>query len=125
MFNLKMADLNILVDNKYGFIEKMCKNYITDDKNSDFSVSVTEEEILREKTEECTDAEYLESLAVYRKIAERIIDYDGFLLHGVVLETEGRGVALCAKSGTGKSTHAALWLKYLKDAPSSPSGPPY
>ncbi len=115
MFNLRLADLNILIENKYPYIEKMCGKYMTDEKESDFSVSVTEEEILREKTEECTDLGYLESLAVYRKIAEKIIEFDGFLLHGVVLETGGKGVAFCAKSGTGKSTHAALWLKYLGD----------
>ena len=115
MFNLKLADLNILVENKFPFIEKMCADYISDAEESDFSVSVTKEEILREKTEECSDPGYLESLAVYRKIAEKIIEFDGFLLHGVVLETGGEGVAFCAKSGTGKSTHAALWLKYLGD----------
>ncbi|MBE7012391.1 MAG: hypothetical protein E7415_06935 [Ruminococcaceae bacterium] len=115
MFNLKLADLNILVENKFPYVEKMCKNYITDEAKSDFSVSVSKEEILREKTEECGDPGYLESLAVYRKIAEKIIEFDGFLLHGVVLETGGEGVAFCAKSGTGKSTHAALWLKYLGD----------
>ncbi len=115
MFNLKMADLNILIENKFPYIQKMCEKYLTNETNSDFSISVTEEEIVQEKTEECTDLGYLESLAIYRKIAEKIIEFDGFLLHGVVLETEGEGVAFCAKSGTGKSTHAALWLRYLGD----------
>lgn len=115
MFNLKMADLNILIENKFPYIQKMCENYLTDETKSDFSVSVSKEEILFEKTEECSDPGYLESLAIYRKIAEKIIESDGFLLHGVVLETGGEGVAFCAKSGTGKSTHAALWLKYLGD----------
>ena len=113
MFNLKLADLNILVENRFPYIQKMCEKYLTDDIDCDFSVSVTKEEILFERTEECFDPGYLESLAIYRKIAEKIIEFDGFLLHGVVLETGGEGVAFCAKSGTGKSTHAALWLKYL------------
>lgn len=113
MFNLKMADLNILIENKYSYIEKMCRKYICDNEKPDFSVSVTEEEIEREKTEECNDRGYLESLAVYRKIAEKIIGFDGFLMHSVVIEADGIGVAFCAKSGTGKSTHASLWLRYL------------
>lgn len=115
MFNLGLAGLKISVDNKYPYIEKMCADYIIGEGDCDFSVSVTEEEIMREATEECGEAAYLESLAVYRKIAEKIIEYDGFLLHGVVLETAGQGVAFCAKSGTGKSTHAALWMRYLGD----------
>lgn len=115
MFNLKMADFNILIKNKYPYIEKMCKDYITADKDFDFLISVSDEEINAEKTDDCFPCGYLESLAIYRKIAEEIISRDGFLLHGVVLQTEGRGVALCAKSGTGKSTHASLWLRYLGD----------
>ncbi len=115
MFNVRLADLVIRIENKYEYIEKMCKDYIVFDEKYNFSVSVTEEEIKREENEDCSHPAYLESLAIYRKIAEKIIDYNGFLLHGVVLETDDCGVAFCAKSGTGKSTHAALWLKFLGD----------
>lgn len=115
MFNVKLADFNIRIDNKYEYIQKMCQSYITYDIESDFSVSVTDEEIMHEANEDCAAPAYLESLAVYRKIAEEIIDRGGFLLHGVVLETEGKGIAFCAKSGTGKSTHANLWLRLLGD----------
>ena len=115
MFILRMADFNIRIENKFKYIEEMCKDYIVPEGEIDFSVSVNEEEIKHEATEECNHPGYLESLAVYRKIAEEIINRDGFLLHGVVLETEGKGVAFCAKSGTGKSTHANLWLRLLGD----------
>ncbi len=115
MFIIKMADLNIKIENKFPYIEQMCKDYIVPDGEVDFSVSVTEEEMKREETEGGTYLGYLESLAVYRKIAEEIINRDGFLLHGVILKTEEQGVALCARSGTGKSTHASLWLRLLGD----------
>ncbi len=52
MFNLKMADFNILIKNKYPYIEKMCKDYITADKDFDFFISVSDEEISAEKTED-------------------------------------------------------------------------
>lgn len=115
MFNLRMADFNILIENKFKYIEEMCKDYIVSGDAYDFSVSVSKEEIMAEATEESSRPDYLESLAIYRKIAEEIIERDGFLLHGVVLETDNKGVAFCARSGTGKSTHANLWLKYLGD----------
>ncbi len=115
MFILRMADLSIRIENKFPYIEEMCKEYIIESGKIDFSVSVSKEEILREATEDCNYPGYLESLAVYRKIAEEIIDYNGFLLHGVILETAGQGVGFCARSGTGKSTHANLWLRLLGD----------
>ncbi len=116
MFIVKLAELNIQIENKYLYIREMCKDYIISNGEIDFSVKVTDEEINREKTEEgMTHPAYLESLAVYRKIAEEIINRDGFLLHGVIMETEGKGIALCARSGTGKSTHASLWLRLLGD----------
>lgn len=35
-----------------------------------------------------------------------------FVLHGVILEWQGKGIILTAASGTGKSTHARLWREY-------------
>ena len=55
--------------------------------------------------------EYLETLAIYRKIATKMLDYDIFLFHGSVIAVDGIGYLFTAKSGTGKSTHAGLWRK--------------
>lgn len=38
-----------------------------------------------------------------------VMQQKGIVLHGVLLEYEGRGIILTAPSGTGKSTHAHLW----------------
>ena len=115
MFDIRLAELNIRIDNKYPYIEKMCRDYIISGEECDFSVSATTEEMEREANEECNALPYLETLAVYRKIAEKLLEYNGFLLHGVVLETAGQGIAFCARSGTGKSTHVFLWKKLLGD----------
>lgn len=115
MFTARLARLNIRIDNKYDYILRQCEGYIVPEtEKPDFCVCVTDEEIMREDTGGFEKG-YLESLAVYRKIAERLITLNGFLLHGVILETSGVGVALLARSGTGKSTHAALWLRLLGD----------
>ncbi len=111
MFIVRMAELNILIENKYKYTENMCKDYITEGY-ADFSVSVSDDEISAENHGISSDG-YSESLAVYRKIAEKIIDYNGFLLHSAVIEAEGCGIAFLAASGVGKSTHTALWLKLL------------
>lgn len=45
--------------------------------------------------------------------AQRGLSYQTVLLHASVVEKEGKGYAFMGKSGTGKSTHSSLWLKYL------------
>ena len=54
-------------------------------------------------------AGYLESVCAYRNLCLRLPGYDAFLLHGSVIECEGRGVAFLARSGVGKTTHTMLW----------------
>ena len=116
MITVSIADLTIRIENKYEYIVKQSEDYIvSDDVAADFSVSVTDEEILAEGDAGEFPVSYLEYLAVYRKIAEEILNYRGLLLHGVLLECEGKGVLFGAKSGVGKSTHAALWKKLLGD----------
>lgn len=56
---------------------------------------------------------YLETLAVYRKIAENLLAYDTVLFHGSVVAVDGIGYLFTAKSGTGKSTHTRLWREYF------------
>lgn len=116
MFYLRLADLTVCVENQYHYIEEMCREYITSDAEADFTVAVTEREIAEEDNGTGFDRGYLESLAVYRKIAERITAYGGVLMHGVVIETKGEGIAFLAKSGVGKTTHTRLWSELLGNA---------
>ena len=37
------------------------------------------------------------------------------LIHSSVVRKNGRGYLFLGKSGTGKSTHSSLWLKYISD----------
>lgn len=112
MFVVRLAELNIAIDHKYDYIRDMCTQYSTDEKPN-FFISVSDYEIMVEDEKRTFDQGYLESLAVYRKIAEKIIDYDGFLMHGVVVQVQECGIAFLAKSGVGKSTHVSLWQTLL------------
>ena len=56
---------------------------------------------------------YLETLAVYRKIADHLLSRDTLLFHGSVIAVDGEGYLFTAKSGTGKSTHTRLWREYF------------
>jgi len=56
---------------------------------------------------------YLETLAVYRKIAAALLDKDVLLFHGSVMACNGKAYLFTAPSGTGKTTHCRLWLSEI------------
>lgn len=56
---------------------------------------------------------YLETLAVYRKIADYLLSCNTLLFHGSVITVDGEGYLFTAQSGTGKSTHTRLWREYF------------
>ena len=60
-------------------------------------------------------APYLESLAVYRKLAHAMLEKNTLLFHGSAIAVDGQAVLFTAKSGTGKSTHTRLWREMLGD----------
>ena len=120
-FTISLAGRNIAVETLYDRTRLMCRDYLTEEK-PDFSVKITPEDIEREQ-EEAKDTYgsagskgYLETLAVYRKIAEGMLDYDTFLMHGAAVCHNGKAYLFIAKSGTGKTTHVRLWLKNREDA---------
>ncbi len=120
IITVKIADKVIAVSALHGYIAVYCKDYISDD-TPDFTVQITQSDIDFERAKSAAEDrkedipvryftdEYLETLAVYRKIADKMIDYDTILFHGSVIAVDGIGYLFTAKSGTGKSTHSRLW----------------
>ena len=119
-FTIKVADCVIAIDSRYDYIKEYCKDYCVSDSKEDISISVTEQEIRAEQSlddAQVFPVDYLETLAVLRKIAEYLAGINRILFHGVVISYNGEnGYMFTAVSGTGKSTHARLWKRYLKDA---------
>ncbi len=123
MFRIRLAQVNIGIENKYPFVEELCAGYLTL-AEPDFCVSVTDSEIEAERASEYSGAsrEILEALAIYRKIALKMLDFDAFLLHAAIIEKGGRAYAFTAKSGVGKSTHIRIWKKVFGDSVSVING---
>lgn len=111
MITVNIAGLPIGIDNRYEHVYLQSKDYITDEAPL-FTVTVTDEDIAKEKAVSQTDfsAGYYESIASCRKIAERLPEFDAFLFHGCVIELNDRAYVFTAKSGVGKTTHTRLWL---------------
>lgn len=114
----RIADLNIKINNKYRYTTRICEKYRVDDECAliDFEVTPTAEDYEKDKAclSEYPD-HYLESLSIYRQIARKISEYDGFVMHASVVEIDGKAYAFSAPSGTGKSTHSRLWLSAFPD----------
>lgn len=111
-----IAGINIRVTTKYDGFHFLGRDYEVECDDSDFSASTSHDDIEFERSQpggdSCTDS-YLEALSVFRKISERMPEYDTFLFHGSSVSVDGLGYVFAAPSGTGKSTHAAMWRNLL------------
>ena len=111
----RIAGLTIRIDSLYSEVHTMCAPYRKEGP-VDFSIATTHADIDFESTPPHSFPDsYLETLAAYRKIAEKLPRYDAFLMHGSCIAVDGCAYVFSAKSGTGKSTHTALWRKLLGD----------
>lgn len=125
-FKIRLADKIIEISAIHKYIADYCKEYISTGI-SDFSVQVTQSDIdfEREKSKQEDIKEnipirhfsddYLETLAVYRKITDEMLEYNTILFHGSVVSVDNIGYLFTAKSGTGKSTHTKLWREFFKE----------
>lgn len=121
-FLIKIAGKRIRIRAMYEHAKEFCQNYLSEGE-PDFTVEITPEDVAFEREKSAREDEmeglpirlhknkYLETLAIYRKIVEKMPDYGAFLFHGSAICVEGRGYLFTAKSGTGKSTHTELWRK--------------
>ena len=117
MFTIRIAQLNIQIQNRYPFAEKFCREFLAQCEEPDITVFVTDAEIEAERELDIynsTDG-YLESICIYRKIALELPKFDAMVFHASVVEIDGEAYAFAAHSGTGKSTHTDLWLRVFGD----------
>ena len=115
----EIAGLRIDIRNRLKFTENFCKNYLSNDQETqaDLSVAVTDEAFMEEKAQSPGFSDgYIENICLYREICLKMPSFDRFLLHACVLEYNGNAYAFLGKSGTGKSTHTGLWLEYIDGA---------
>ena len=122
----KIADKIISISSLYDEVHTLCRDYAFDGQPQIF-VTCSDKDIAaeREKSDRNAEAEgrvpqkfrdsYLETLALYRKIADNMVDSDCFLFHGSAIAVDGAAYLFTAKSGTGKSTHTALWRRLFGD----------
>ena len=109
---IKIAGLAIGLEYNYEYTLEYVKEFLTDEPPV-FTVGATAEDIKfeHEYSGITIPDKYAENIVLYRKIAEKLPEYDALVFHGAVLEYDGVAYAVTAHSGVGKTTHTRLWLK--------------
>lgn len=128
MLNIyRLAGHTVQIESIYPQTRALCFDYMVDESKADIVIHITEDDIRFERAKSEREAAieghalgqyedgYLETLAVYRKIAEAFLQYDIMLMHGSVVAVDGQAYLFTAKSGTGKSTHTRLWMEQFGD----------
>ena len=118
-YNLEITGMKFQVTSIYRYAYRLCNSYVISE-NGEHSIVLTQDDIDNERIiaqstqdDHGFDASkapdfYLESIALLRKMADYICDYDRLLMHGSAIAINGKGYIFTALSGTGKSTHTAL-----------------
>ena len=123
-FTICLAGINILVNSIYGEVYNLCRDYLTD-SSPDMTITISQEDIAYEREKNALESQvegipvvnysdsYLETLAVYRRIANEMLGFDTLLMHGSVVAVGDKAWLFTAPSGTGKTTHTRLWLENI------------
>ena len=134
-FSIQLAENRILVDALFDSTKEFCKEYLCSEERAaglqeeapDFTVTITPQDIEYEKQRSAEEDaamgiptrpfkdEYLETLAVYRKICDQMPERNTFLFHCSAVAVDGKAYLFTAPSGTGKSTHARFWREMFGD----------
>ena len=126
-FIMQIAGRRVAVKCTFEQTRDFCKDYLAEDGPVDFSVQVLRDDVYAELERSKVEAELegipfvkfsaydYEQSALYRKLAEKLLEYDTLLFHGSAISVDGEAYLFTATSGTGKSTHTGLWRQTFGD----------
>lgn len=121
-FQIVIAGICVEVTSMYDQVYRLCAPYLANQEQPEISVQIDSEDLHKEallngENWPITEgrAAYLETMAVYRKIADRLLDRRVVLMHGTLLNCSGSGLLITAPSGVGKTTRARLWVDNAPD----------
>ena len=112
---IKVADLIVEMDVSSDFLVSRLGPYLCDENlTADISVDVSKQFYIdRQKENPHMTLGECECLWSGGYFYEQLARFNGVMLHSSCVEYEGKAYLFSARSGTGKSTHTHLWLKYL------------
>lgn len=109
----KIAELRVGYEPRYGILKSRSEKYLCDEK-ADFNIGLTDD-FLNSQLDTFINLQLpeIEYLWMGTAFNAKLLEYGGMFLHSSTVVADGRAYSFSAPCGTGKSTHAALWLELL------------
>ena len=115
-FKIKIANIVFEINAFNETTKKYCAKFINEDKPN-YVITMTEQDLINESTNSENGKVYVneEISALYRKIADLLVEDNIIVFHGSSFKVNEQGYIITARSGVGKSTHVKLLERYIGD----------
>ena len=125
---MKLAEVNIEVECLCYPAFLKCRPYLAEFDNPDIIVKASKARILKEYNHFSTykplknipgeqiENSAMEYLVLNHIIAERLLDFNIFQIHGSAIAKNGFSYIFVAPSGVGKTTRTRIWLNLFPDS---------
>ena len=115
-FVLKLAGVTLQIHAFNESTKRYCSGFLTDEE-PDYTITMTEEDLKNERTNSEDGKVYVneEISALYRKIADLLVEDDVVVFHSSSFMVNGNAFLITARSGVGKSTHSRNLNAYIGD----------
>ena len=113
-FKIKITSKVLQICSFNESTKRYCVDFLTDEK-PDYIITMTEEDLKNESSNSNNGQVYVneEISALYRKIADLLVEDDIVVFHSSAISVDGQGFLIAARSGVGKSTHAKNLSNYI------------
>ena len=115
-FKIKIVD-KVLEINAFNESTKRYGKDFLSEEESNYVITMTEEDLKNERTTSETGKVYVneEISALYRRIANLLVEENIIVFHGSSFMVDNNGFLITARSGVGKSTHSRNLKEYIGD----------
>lgn len=116
-FKIKVADLYVDVVARGELTARICRPYLVESAFTDISIYATPAQIKKKIASmpiPLTE-EQAECICLHENLALKLVYHDAFVLHAALLSYQGKGYAIVAPRGVGKTVHANLWKQRFCD----------
>ena len=116
-FKIKIANRVIEINTFNETTKKYCLYFLSEEE-PDYEITIIKEDLENEASNSSDGKVYVneEISALYRKIADLLIEDNIIVFHSSAISVDGNGFLITARSGVGKSTHSKLLEQYIGDS---------
>ena len=115
-FKIKIVDTVLEINAFNESTKRYCKDFLSEGE-SNYVITMTEEDLKNERTNSEDGKVYVneEISALYRKIADLLVEENTVVFHSSSFMVNGNAFLITARSGVGKSTHSRNLNAYIGD----------